>query len=383
MHIAIEARALSQGRGGVFEYTRSLLEHVAQRRGGHTISVISDSADSVNRFVPDSLTSFVLPRGADWNFLWWQEFLLPRLLKQLTPDIVHFTKAAVPSSLPFASVVTLYDVIPVLFPESQTFWRRLYWPPMLRRAALASRHIITISEQSKRDVVRLYHVPPDKITVTPLAINQDHFSPASDSEQERVKQHYGITLPYLLFVGAHDPRKNIPLLLRAFASLTSQIPHALVIVGMEGKDTSLIHRTIARFDLTLRVQLITQAAWRDLPAFYTGADVFVWPSIYEGWGLPPQEAMACGTPVIVSNGGALPEVVGDAGVIVPFHGSALADRIRDCDFERDLARNIVELVSDRARCQMLARQGMARARQFSWSQVAAKTLTVYEKIYGL
>jgi hypothetical protein len=154
MNIALEARALTRGGGGVYWYTRELITHLLRLPTQHTFSIVYDSVTTREQFRAWPAQHTVAGRYGDFSFLLWQEWLMPRLLKRIAPDVVHFTKAAVPRSLSYPSIVTIYDIIPILLPASQTFLRRWYWPGALRQAAVTCRHIITISECSKRDIVK-------------------------------------------------------------------------------------------------------------------------------------------------------------------------------------------------------------------------------------
>src|SRR5688572_2346839 len=173
MKIAIEARALSASMG-VRTYTLELLRGLA-RLGGHEVHAWYDHQRHVGSV--GGITEHVLPLHSEallLPWLWWQ---LPRAMRQVGPDIVHFTKAAVPRRKIAPTVATIYDVIPLLLPQSQTPLRRLYWPATLRHTAAMADHLLTISEQSKQDIVARLQVAPDKVTVTPLAIDHDHFHP--------------------------------------------------------------------------------------------------------------------------------------------------------------------------------------------------------------
>ncbi len=167
---------------------------------------------------------------------------------------------------------------------------------------------------------------------------------------------------------------------RAFAAIAGKIPHKLVIVGKKAhkQDDSL--QTALQFHVQDRVDFREDVSYEALPALYAGADMFVWPSVYEGWGFPPQEAMACGTPVIVSDGGPLPEVVGDAGIIVPFSTANLHERMNDEAFIERLSAEMLSLLSDEAKQKELSQRGLERVKRFSWKDVARKTHEVYERL---
>src|SRR3989344_136669 len=358
MRIAIEARALTG-------------------RGGGTRRYVSELTDQLRRLVPEN-ELVILDRGPAHELLlpWWFNVTMPRRLRKTRPDIIHWTKGAVSKRKIAPTVVTIYDVIPLLFSESQKLTGRWYWPRALRGAVRAADHILTISDASKRDIVRELGAAEHKITVTPLAIDPNDFHPTRATD---FVGQIRATGPYILFVGTIEPRKNVPLLIRAFARIASDIPHQLIIAGRAYKGEEALRKEIARMNLTDRVRRIGSVPAADLPALYASADLFMWPSIYEGWGFPPQEAMACGVPVIVSDGGSLPEVVGEAGKVVSF-SAPLRERIHDTDFERRLAETMLAVLGSETRRVSMREAGLARVKQFSWQRVAEQTLGVYQKV---
>jgi glycosyltransferase involved in cell wall biosynthesis len=353
MKVAIEARARG-GLGGVAHYVRELIEHLQGLREAPELTVLTPQ-------LPDAL---VLP---------WLAWRAPQLIRQAGAAVAHFTKAAIPRKHIVPTVVTIYDVIPILFPQGQALTRRFYWPGVLQHAAERSDHIMTISEVSKRDIQDLWNIPGEKITVTPLAVDTTFFTP----------QSLPVDKSYILFLGTLEPRKNIPALLRAFAKIAAEIPHRLVLIGKKGVGADVTLAEISKLNLSNRVEYLGSVPQADLPRWYSGADLFVWPSIYEGWGFPPQEAMACGTPVLVSNGGSLPEVVGGAGEVVSFTTDTVPDRLHDSAFESQLAERMLQILSDAGRRERMRQAGLEHVKQFSWEAVAQKTMDVYTKLSAL
>ncbi|MFH1353938.1 MAG: glycosyltransferase family 1 protein [bacterium] len=354
MKIAIEARALKARGGGIKTYTEQLIRHLPGLDSGNEYIVISDKPRH----------ELLLPLWLQWQ--------MPRIIQKLKPDVVHFTKADVPKRKMAPTVVTIFDIIPLLYPAGQTLTRRLYWPRALQRAADKNDQIITISETSKEDIIHAFGVHEDRITVTPLAVDTEHFRLTLDGGQQKK--------PYVLFVGTLESRKNVPLLIRAFARMANDVPHQLVIAGRRDSDYKNIIREVEGQSMQGRVKILDFVEDNDLPVLYSGAQLFVWPSIYEGWGFPPQEAMACGTPVIVSDGGALPEVVGRAGEVVPFSTDSLPARTRDVEFEESLAAKMLSVLNDQTKRKQMRQTGLARVRQFSWQEVAEKTAAVYKQV---
>lgn len=376
MDILIEARALAAASGGVKTYTHQLISNLIALYPHEKFEIIYGSSAPVGTF--PSVQETVLPLHSEALLPYWMSRTLPAYVKRRKPSIVHYTKAAIPSQNTVPTVVTLYDIIPILMPETQSLLRRIYWPRALQHAAKYSDHIMTISQGSKRDITKKLDVPEEKITVTPLAVDLNHFKPMPASSTLGVNGEtpsvfpagFALRQPYILFVGTRDPRKNISSLIRAFARIADAIPHTLIIAGKSAKKEDMSKQEVTRCKLENRIQFLEDVSYNQLPALYSNADIFVWPSLYEGWGFPPQEAMACGTPVIVSDGTPLPEVVGDAGIVVAL-GEGFVERLSD---------EILSLINDEARKTSLRARGLARVQQFSWESVARSTYEVYNKV---
>lgn len=370
MRVVIEARALhSSTTAGVKTYASELIRSLREI-GGADYEVIQDNPPA-------------------WKLPWWMNVTLAFDVAQAKPDVIHFTKAAVPWRKLAPTVVTIHDIIPIMFPESQAGLRRWLWPRALRQAALKSDHIIAVSGTTKRDIVQQFGVPSEKITVIPEGVDLDRFRPAPTPGESRMRGTLAgeVASPYILFVGTRDIRKNVPLLIRAFARIAEDIPHRLVIAGRQALKRGDDRRQAQELGLEKRITWLDFVSEHDLPALYAGADLFVWPSAYEGWGLPAMEAMASGVPVIVSNGGALPEVVGSpsmrgagAAEIVPFTEEKLQRRMWDMPFEEALAARMLAVLEDENKQRAMRTMGLERVRQFSWRRVAEQTLAVYRKV---
>jgi glycosyltransferase involved in cell wall biosynthesis len=383
MNIVIEARALSARGGGIKTYTKELVTNLLKEKQAN-FTVLLDKPEA--RPEVEAGHEEVVPLLHELLLPWWLSVDVVGRLKALKPDVAHFTKAAVPRRIVCPTVVTIYDVIPILFPASQAPLRRLYWPRVLKVAAKRSHHILTISEASKQDIMTYLDVPAKKVTVTPLAVDQTRYNQAIPAQEKmRVKQKLGLAAPYILFVATRDERKNAKSLISAFAKIAAEIPHELVIAGKKALKDDGSEELVKKLELKVqqRIRFLDFVDYNDLPALYAGADLFVWPSVYEGWGFPPQEAMACGVPVIVSNGAPLPEVVGEAGEVVPFRVTDLAERTRDEEFVGDLAQRMALILHDPARQARMRAAGIQQVKKFSWTQVAATTLEVYKQVASL
>ena len=298
-------------------------------------------------------------------------------LRRRPVDLLHVQYTA-PPFCPVPVVATVHDLAFEHYPE--TFTRRGSWQLRLtvRYTARRAACLLTVSEFSRADLHRTYGIPEERIVVTWNGIDP-RFSPVgSDTEDEpqlRLAQAYGLRAGYLLALGSLQPRKNIPRLIRAYVDLRRNRPDLtpqLVIAGRELWLTSAIFQEIERelAGLPWRDDIVFTGYVpdADLPALYRGARMLIYPSIFEGFGLPPVEAMACGTPVVTSQAGSLPEVCGPAARYVdPWS----VESIRD---------GILDLLTDQQLTGQLIARGLEQARRFDWQQTAARTLKVYEQI---
>jgi glycosyltransferase involved in cell wall biosynthesis len=270
------------------------------------------------------------------------------------------------------TVVTIFDLSFVRQPETVMPGMIRHLSTWVPRSVAKADHIIAISEATRQDLIELYQTPPAKISVLYPGVTPD-FQPVSDPQQlTAVRRKYGLREgPFILSVGTLQPRKNYQRLIQALAQAagaTSASPLSLVIVGSKGWQYESIFSEVTRLGLEQRVQFLGFVEDSDLPALYSAASVFAYPSLYEGFGLPILEAMACGVPVIASNQSAMPEVVGQAGLLInPYHVD-------------ELAAAITRLLSEANLRQQFKQAGLAQAAQFTWLSMAAKLLALYQKL---
>ncbi len=302
--------------------------------------------------------------------LQWQQWELPRRARRTGVDLLHCTGFDAPLWRPLPTVLTVHDLIGQLFPENLPPVARWYWLRWLPWSVRLARQIIADSEHTRRDIVRLLGLPPERITVVPLAADR-RFTPAPPAAVAELRARLGLPDIMALYVGTLEPRKGLDTLVAAWAELASELPDArLVLGGKPGWYIARLDEQIQRLGLAKRVQLLGYVADADLPTLYSAATVFAFPSRYEGFGLPPLEAMACGAPVITSDSSSLPEVVGDAGRCVAVDDApALAAALRD-------------VLASPALQAELRRRGLARAAEFTWQRTAALTAAVYRRALG-
>jgi glycosyltransferase involved in cell wall biosynthesis len=298
-------------------------------------------------------------------------FAFPIALASHGVDVFHCQYMGPPFTFtPY--VVTLHDILheiyPEFYPHFLRFFMSVFYPFSARRAA----KVLAVSEYSKKTIVKIYGLPEEKVEVTYDAVCNDEFRPIRDKAlTDHILKKYQIHGNYILFVGRLEPRKNISGIIKAFHSLRvhHDIAQKLVIVGMKDFLYQRIFDTAKHLKLGKEIIFTGRVEQEDLPILYNGADFFVYPSFAEGFGVPPLEAMACGIPVITSNTTSLPEVVGDAGILV------------DPQNIDELSQAMYMLIKDADLRGKMKNRGLERSKLFSWHRTADKVLRIYEEVY--
>jgi glycosyltransferase involved in cell wall biosynthesis len=372
MHIGLNAQLLSSARSdraaGISWYIHNLLQRLPSARHQHRYTVFLGDREAAQslRDLETRVTS--LPTARPAARIFWEQVLQPMQLVREGVDLLHSLAFVQPIFLTCPGVVTIYDLSFILFPERLHPLRRLYLRWGTRRSAREARRIIAISHSTKQDIVRLLGVAETKVDVVSCGVDED-FQPIEDPQlldDFRLKRR--LPQRIILFVGTIEPRKNLVTLLKAYALLgqKSQLP-PLVIGGPKGWHHQEVFAAVEELDLRESVMFPGYISRQELPLWYNAADCLVYPSLYEGFGLPPLEAMACGTPVITSNASSLLEVVGDAGMLVsPSSVEEIANAMHRV------------LTDDDLRTQM-SEKGLSRSRDFSWRRAAELTVEVYER----
>ncbi len=372
MRVCLDVSAAAQARGGIGRYAARLAEALL-RLPGIELSLLYHGRGGTA--LPPGLAGLP-PRRVRLGSKPWRATLAAASLLRLPLDRVvgpcdlfHATDHVLPPLRHTPSVFTVHDLAFLAHPETHLRSNRTYLAAMMPRYVATATVVIADSEATRRDVLARYQVAPDKVRVVPLGV-EPTFAPVPPPEARAlVAARYGLTAPYLLFVGTLEPRKNLRGLVAAYRALLQRHDDApdLTVAGAEGWRYDDLYRLVQQEGLSARVRFLGRVADADLPALYSAAAAFAYPSLYEGFGLPPLEALACGTPVVCSDRSSLPEVVGDAALLVdPTDAAALA---------RALAR----LLDDEALRRLLRARGLARAAQFTWARTAAETLAAYEE----
>jgi glycosyltransferase involved in cell wall biosynthesis len=309
--------------------------------------------------------------GENFEKLWWEQVGLLRASRRETLDLLHCPYFASPILSRIPTVVTIHDDIPLLLPEYRARLGGRLYTGLSVQAARSARAIIAVSECSKRDIERTLRLPPQRVHVIGNAVD-DSYHPIRDPRPlASVRERYGLAERFILYFGGFDVRKNVPRLIHAYDQIRHRFsePYQLVLAGrlrFTGHPLYPDPRSMVReLGLESDVVFTGQIREQDKAPLYSAAAVFVFPSLYEGFGMPVLEAMACGAPVVTSNNSALPEVAGDAAVLVdPTDTAAIGDAI-------------LALLENPARRQALSTAAQARAAHFSWTTVAEQTLKVY------
>ncbi len=373
MHIAIDAHSVGTGLGGNETYAVNLIEALAEIDSVNRYTLYVTKKQAIERFErrwPNVSLRLTLPHTPLVRI----PLTLAVELRRRPVDLLHVQYTSPPFT-PCPVVNTIHDLSFEHLPE--TFKKRSLRQMRLtiRKSAQTASHIITCSSFSRDDIVKTYKVDADRVTVTPLAPSSI-FKPVKDPVRiDKVLGKFGIDSDYILTVGSIQPRKNLPRLINAYATLCQErrvenLPK-LVIAGKRGW---LYRETLAAAsNSTVKDQIIFTGYVpnEDLSVLYSAAKCFIYPSFFEGFGLPPLEAMRCGTPTITGNRTCLPEVVGDGALLVdPFD-------------EQSILKGIVTVLVDEKLRGQLRERGINRAKSFDWKNTAHQTLKVYEKVYAL
>jgi glycosyltransferase involved in cell wall biosynthesis len=374
MHIALNAQLLSFAEsyrsGGISRVIYHLLAELGRDSRGHTFDVFVPSAPTTNGWGKLNFHASGRHTVRPPVRIAWEQTVLPRQLAGLQPrpDLLHGLAYALPMGWTGPGVVTIYDLSFLRFPRTFNLTNRVYLTATTRATARRARRIITISEHTRRDIVRLLSVPEQRVDVTYPAADE-RYRPLPAPEVDVFRQARGLPDAFVFAVGTLEPRKNLVGLLHAYARLRQ--PRApLYVAGGSGWQVSPIFDTVQQLDLHDDVHFLGFVPEDELPLWYNAAQLFAFPSLYEGFGLPVLEAMACGTPVITSTAASLPEVAGQAAVLVPPE-----------DTDR-LAQEMERVLDDPQRQMEMRAAGRIQASRFSWRAMTDRTVASYERAVG-
>jgi glycosyltransferase involved in cell wall biosynthesis len=367
LRIAIDARKLRDY--GIGTYVRNLLRHLSRidSKTEYVLICRVEDCGAVEelgenfRAIPETAS----PYSAS------EQLRIPMDLRREGIDLFHAPHYVLPPLTPCKSIVTIHDCIHLRFPQylpnrlAYAYARSSLW-----FATHRSNRVLTVSEASKRDILRYFRVPERKIDVIYNAIDERFGEPPPAEEIERVRDRYQLNAPYVLYAGNIKPHKNLERLIEAFHTLRrGDLEHVkMLIIGDEISKYATLRRAVHKYKLHKHVRFFGFVPDQTLAVFYRLARAFVFPSLYEGFGLPPLEAMASGTPVITSNLSSLPEVVGDAALLIdPYDPDAIADAMRRVLLDSDLRDD-------------LRQRGLRRVAEFSWDRSVRRVRGIYEEV---
>ena len=367
VRIAIDARKWRDY--GIGTYIRNLVRHMARLdRTTEYVLIVQPADIEIAAELGENFRTV-----PDWsrNYSVREQFTVPLDLRRERIDLFHAPHYVLPPLTPCKSVVTIHDCIHLRFPQylpnrlAYVYARSSLWMATHRAA-----RVLTVSETSKRDILRYFNVPEKKIDVIYNAIDERLGEEPTAAEVDRVRERYQLNDPFILYAGNIKPHKNLERLIEAFHRMRrGPLEHIkLLIIGDEISKYATLRRTVHRLKLHKHVRFFGFVPDKTLASLYRLASVFVFPSLYEGFGLPPLEAMAAGTPVITSNVSSLPEVVGDAAILIdPYDLDAIADAMR-------------RVLTDDALRQDLRARGLVRVKEFSWDRSISRVREIYGEV---
>lgn len=364
MRIGIDARLVHYRRAGIGQYILRLTHALAAQDDVNEYEVFQNWRDR---------TQLVDAPNFRRRTLWTpshhprERTAISVELLRHTLDVFHSPDFIPPRRLRARSVITIHDLAFLLYPRFLTPTAARYYG-QIDPASRSAAHIIAVSQSTKRDITRLLGIPEDRVSVIHEAAPPGTRPLDREEARRRVESRYGLSGKLILFVGTAEPRKNLPTLLAAYSKLRDNYKnHArLVVAGDKGWLTEEVDAALERYKLRNAVSFVGEVTDDELRWLYNAAEVLALPSFYEGFGLPPLEAMASGTPVIVSNVSSLPEVVGDAGILVT---------PADVD---EWAAALYRVLNDENKRAEMAAKGLKRAALFSWERAARETMAVYQ-----
>lgn len=362
-HLLINLSFLLTKPTGTTTYALNLLQHLQQL---HPTLLAAQNIPGYNCYpTPPNQTAEQGIKG-HWRRLVWTQFQLPQIYKQLKSQLVFSPLPEAPIYTKCRFVVMFHDTIPLRFPKRfspLTPYHRYYTPQILKQA----QHIICNSQATAQDITDFYQIPANKITPIPLAHDRTHFRPVERWGDGGMGGR-GEICPYFLYIGRQDAYKNVQRLITAFAALPGCKDYQLWLAGpRDPRYTPTLEAQVAELGISNQVKFLDYVAYSELPKIINGAIALVFPSLWEGFGFPVLEAMACGTPVITSNLSSLPEVAGDAAILInPYNIGEITEAMQT-------------ILTDEGVRSRLSRQGIVRANQFSWEKTGLATVEVLKR----
>jgi glycosyltransferase involved in cell wall biosynthesis len=366
MQVGIDARLVYYTRAGIGEYTLRLTQALAETYPEEHFVLLQDRRQ-VQPLINAGNVSVVHTWVPSHHRA--EQLLMPWLIGRLNLDVFHSPDFIPPLRYRGKSVITIHDLAFLIYPHFLTKDAARYYG-QIDRAVRRADHIVAVSQSTKSDLVRMLGTSEDAITVIYEAADPRMRPMVRSEALQRVQALYGVPDEFILFVSTIEPRKNVGGLLRAYRRLRDdyKLTPALVLAGSPGWLSEDVYTLVAELDLKPHTHFLGRVEADDLPFLYNAARCLVHPAFYEGFGLTPLEAMACGTPVVVSNVSSLPEVVGDAAILV------------DPKQDEEITVALWRVLTDPALCEEMRQKGLQRAAGFSWRRAAEQTMAVYRRV---
>ena len=371
MLIGYDITTIKKFRSGIGYYTEQLLKALLRLVKEDEIILYSNTRESFDELNPNE-SKQIKKYGSNFCPIraFWMQFMLPRILKKTKPDFCHFTNYLAPLMTSVPIIVTIHDMTLTMFPKYHYLKKRLLSRPFIPVVAKKAKIIITVSENSKKDIIKHFKINENKIRVIPSGVSEKFRPITNEEELEPVRKKYNIDSKIILYVGNLEPRKNLVRLIEAFHTLVKKynVNRKLMLVGPKGWGYKNIFKRIKELNIQNEILYIGYVPTEDIHLLYNCADIFAYPSLYEGFGFPILEAFACGIPVLTSNSPSLDETASDAALRVnPTDKKAIAD-------------GLLKITQDITFRNTLIEKGKQRAKLFSWDEAAKKTLEVYKEI---
>jgi len=371
-HVVIDARRIHDF--GIGTYIRNLIHALSRLEHKNRYTLIVPSGDIPEVQGLGSNFHFAFHARPDTEIL--HNITFPLFLRKLRADLYHIPLNSVAWWMPQPYVLTIHDMSTLLFPAHRSFRNRMH-EQRYRRGALRAARVIAVSNSTHRDVETVLHVPPERVRTIYSAPDPAFTADSDDAAHDSlILERYSIQKPFILYAGTIRPQKNVPRLIEAFAVLRGELENRpefkelrLVIIGDELSKYPAVRRAVVSSRTEQYVRFLGFVPADTLRVFYRAAAVFAFPSLYEGFGLAPLEAMACGTPVVASNAPSLVEAVDDAAELV------------SPDNVFDIARGIHDILLNDERRKALSEAGFAQARRFNWDRTAEEVLTIYRELF--
>lgn len=387
-HYMLDVRTATAYFPGIGRYARNLAAAAVDRLSANEELILLWNPTDPTAWNPTPLANpqvTVIPAPVS-PFSLRQQWTIPQLLQQVArnkfqspvptpqppPPIYHSTYYLMPYRPGAPTILTIYDLIAMLHPQTVSARARLLFRLTTRLALRTAQQVITISEATRQDLLRHFPIPAERVTAIPLAADP-RFQPQPGEVIEATRRKYNLPEHYLFYLGINKPHKNLLRLIKAYARLSpvpgpqSPVPPLLIAGAWDDRYPETKER-VSELNLGERVRFLGPVDDADLPALYSGCEIFVFPSLYEGFGLPVLEAMACGAPVMCSNASSLPEVAGDAALLFdPLDVESIAAALRRAIEDGNLRRSLAE-------------RSLAQAVNFSWARTAEETLAIYREL---